>query len=234
MRFEVSETINGCDPESALSLLEMQLRKISGQVARSGQSITATRIEASFGSINRSSTAVCSARSNGSRGILTADVEYRPSLAFWIFFIMGLFTMLGWLIPLVFYILQKSTVRSAIEAAFRRVKTECEFNDFEPVTRPVSNYRGSQPQNADFSPSVVQTSQFGSLDQTIATSYSVLGVPIGSDKKTAEEAYLRLSQENDPATLTNFSKEIQDLAKSRTMELRVAYTFVTAHLATRG
>jgi hypothetical protein len=130
MQFEVSETINGCDPGIALSLVEQQFRKVSGHVVRSDQNVTATGIEASFGSINRSSRAVCSVRSNGSKGIITAEVEYKPSFAFWVFFIPGLFTLLGWLLPLAFYVLQKNTVRAAVEAVFQRVKNECEFNDF--------------------------------------------------------------------------------------------------------
>lgn len=123
MKFELSETINGCDTESVLSLLETQLRKVYGKVVRNGQSVTAKS-----GSVNLSFTAACSARNNGSKCILTADVEYGPSFACWIFCILGMFTGIGWFIPVGFYILQKRKMgRSALEDVFKRVKTECEF-----------------------------------------------------------------------------------------------------------
>jgi DnaJ-domain-containing protein 1 len=241
MRFEISESINGCDPETILALLEPQLRKVSGKVVRNGQIITANRIEASFGSINRRSTAVCSARGNGSRGILAAEVEYRPSFAFWVFFILGLFTMLGWLIPLAFYMLQKSTVRAAIEGVFRRVKDECAFSNHQPVLHQgASNYPESKQligvQQVPVS-SVTQSDQPNSsngLDVTVTDSYKALGLPIGTNTLAAEETYERLSRENDPDAVKNLSKEIQDMAIAKTIEIRVAYSFVKAHLATRS
>jgi hypothetical protein len=237
MKFEVSESINGCDSEFVLSLLETQLRKVSGQVARDGRSVTAQQIEASFGSINRQSAAICSARGNGSRGILTAEVEYKPSLAFWIFLILGLFTLVGWLIPLAFYTIQKSTVRSAIEAVFRRVKTECEFNEFSPVASQVAfTSPTTQSQiGREASPSIaVASEQSTTLDPVIRDSYRVLGLQVGVDDKTAEATYARLAGENDPEHLKSLSNELQNLAKSKTVDIRVAYTFVSAHIASKG
>jgi hypothetical protein len=147
MQFEVSETINGCDPRIALYLLDMQFRKVAGHVVRSEGGVIAQRIEASFGSVNRNSRATCSARSNGIKGILVAEVKYTPSFIFWIFFISGLFTFVGWLIPLVFYISQKRTVRSAVEDVFRRVKNECEYGVFPDSllsqTMPTAEYHVS-------------------------------------------------------------------------------------------
>jgi hypothetical protein len=228
MKFEISETINECAPETVLSLFETQLRKISGHVIRNGQSITATQIEASFGSINRSSTAVCSVRGNGRKGILTADVDYRPSLAFWVFLILGLFTMLGWLIPIAFYLIQKGTVRSAVEAVFRRVRAECEFTEITPATPQTTSDNETSPT------SVTESRKPNGLHPAISDSYSALGLPVWADEKAAEEVYLRLSKENDPAALQGYSNEIQELAKSRTVEIRVAYAMVTAHIATRA
>jgi hypothetical protein len=177
--------------------------------------------------VPRSSSAVCSVRGNGSKGILTADVDYRPSLAFWIFLILGLFTMLGWLIPIAFYLIQKSAVRSAIEAVFRRVKAECEFTEVMPAApQTTSGYASSHA-------SVTESSKPNGLHPAISDSYSALGLPIWADEKAAEEVYLRLSKENDPASLQNYSKEIQELARKRTVEIRVAYAMVTAHIATR-
>jgi len=129
MRFQTSEPVRDADTEVVLSLLEAQLRRISWQVERSEQAMEACDIRASFSSIVQNSTAVLSIQTNKANCLLTADVSYRPSVAFWFFFGLGLPTALGWLIPLAFYMSQKGTIRSTIEDVLRRVKAECEFND---------------------------------------------------------------------------------------------------------
>lgn len=128
MKFEVSEQIRTCqDRRAVLKTLEVQLKKIS-TVRVEGDVITARAIENTFGSINRYSGAVVTVQ-QGETGVLCiADVTYRPSVMFWIFFVLGLFAygLLFW-IPIVFYLTQRKTVRSAIVDVFARVKNEFEI-----------------------------------------------------------------------------------------------------------
>src|SRR5208283_2462645 len=54
-----------------------------------------------------------------------ARVHYRPSVVFWIFFIIGIFLWLvGWLVPVGIYYFQKKTVQEGIQEVFTRVKNE--------------------------------------------------------------------------------------------------------------
>jgi hypothetical protein len=125
MRFEVSEQIHTRrDTRSIVNALDIQLRKVS-RVARQGDVITASAIEASFGSINRHDRTVFTVQPVEAGVLCVADVTYRPSVMFWIFFILGLFAygLLFW-IPIIFYVVQKKTVRSAITDVFARVKNE--------------------------------------------------------------------------------------------------------------
>src|ERR1700719_2711506 len=114
MKFEVSEQIHTRkDPCLIVTALDMQLRKVS-RVTRQGDVISASAIEASFGSINRHDKTVFTVQQVEGGVLCVAEVSYRPSVAFWIFFILGLFAygLLFW-IPIIFYLVQKRTVRSA-------------------------------------------------------------------------------------------------------------------------
>src|SRR5579864_207702 len=116
MRFEVSERINTRKNVTAVvNALEAQLRKVA-KVTRDGDVITARAIEASFGSINRYDKTVFTVQPKETGLLCVADVTYRPSGTFWIFFVLGLcaYFLLFW-IPIIFYLLQKKTVRTAIE-----------------------------------------------------------------------------------------------------------------------
>lgn len=127
MKFEISQTFRtNRSKQEVVSFLEGQLRRVSGRVTRSGDTVTAKSIEASFGSINRADSSVFSVREKEAGYICIADVNYRPSVVFWILFIALLFTWVLWLIPIVFYLVQKKTVRSAIADVFARVKDEFE------------------------------------------------------------------------------------------------------------
>ena len=128
MRFELSEQIRTpSGPTAVANALESQLRKIS-QVAREGDNIRARSIEASFGSINRYDNTLFTVQQKGAGVLCVAEVMYRPSAAFWLFFVLGLFAygLLFW-IPIIFYLSQKRTVRSAITDVFVRVKNELEI-----------------------------------------------------------------------------------------------------------
>lgn len=137
MTFEVSELIHTTKSRDVvLEELVSQLQKISQRVVRTNATVVATDIEASFGSINRSDTTTFYAIEREQGILCVADVNYRPSGAFWVILIITLFTYIFWLIPIIFYLTQKRTVRSAIEDVFRRVKNECESG--EPVINTIA------------------------------------------------------------------------------------------------
>jgi hypothetical protein len=129
MRFEISEQIRTRrDQVAIVNALETQLRKVSRKVVRAGDVITASAIEASFGSINRSDRAVLRVEPKGAGCLCVAEVTYRPSVAFWILLVLLLFTYVLWLLPIVFYLTQKKAVRSAVADIFTRVKNEFEMD----------------------------------------------------------------------------------------------------------
>jgi len=135
MKFEVSERIRTSKSQDELiTALETQFRKVAGSTQRSGQTIEVKSIEASFGSINRKDTTVVSMTKADDGWLVVADVHYRPSVAFWIILIITLFTWVFWLIPIVFYLVQKSTVKTAITECLKRVR-----NEFDQVVQGASN-----------------------------------------------------------------------------------------------
>jgi len=125
MKFEVSERITtSADKEEILRGLEEQFKKVSQSVMRNGDSLVAESIEASFGSINRSDTTTLDIREMDDGFLVLANVHYRPSVAFWIILLITLFTYVFWLVPIVFYLVQKKTVQTGIQEVFTRVKNE--------------------------------------------------------------------------------------------------------------
>lgn len=134
MRFEASErVITQCSQNEILSELENQFRKISNSVYKSGQTIEAKSIEASFGSINRKDTSIVSLKKMDGGWLMVVDVNYRTSVAFWIILILTFFTWIFWLLPIAFYLIQKNTVRTAIMECLQRVK-----NEFDQSSKDVS------------------------------------------------------------------------------------------------
>jgi hypothetical protein len=134
MRYEVSERlISSAQKDAVLSALEIQFKKVAASVKRNGDEILVQSIEASFGSINRKDTTTVSVKNADGGYLLIADVHYRPSIAFWIIFVISIFTYVLWLIPVIFYLMQKQTVRKGIEETFQRVKNE------HMTTNPSSN-----------------------------------------------------------------------------------------------
>ena len=144
MRFEVSEQIRTRrDKAAVVNALELQLRKVSRRVERSGDTLTARAIEASFGSINRFDRSVFHTQPKAAGFLCVAEVTYRPSAFFWIFFVIGLFAyFLLWWPPIIFYLLQRKTVRSAIADVFARVKNEFEMDTMpsQPALNSVQGY----------------------------------------------------------------------------------------------
>lgn len=125
MRYEASERITtGWSDERVMDCLAEQFGKIAEKVDRRNSSIIAKRIEATFGSINRTDETEVTLRRTDDGVLVVADVNYRPSGWFWIILIVTLFSYVGWLIPIFFYLYQKGAVQRAIEGALTRVKNE--------------------------------------------------------------------------------------------------------------
>ena len=105
MKFEVSERIISSAPQNIiLAALEEQFRKTSGNVTQDGEVLKVNMIEASFGSINRDDKTSVKINAKDDGYILLADVQYNPSIFFWIFILIGIFTTVGWLIPVAFFL----------------------------------------------------------------------------------------------------------------------------------
>ena len=125
MRYEVSERIiTNVDSSVLLSALEEQFKKISESTSRVGSVIEVKDIDASFGSINRSDTTQVTIKPIDGAFLIVGDVHYRPSVWFWIIMVILIWTAIFWLLPIIFYLVQKKTVRTGIEETFQRVKNE--------------------------------------------------------------------------------------------------------------
>jgi hypothetical protein len=108
-------------------------RSIASSAVPVNEVLRVTSIHASFGSINRTDVTDITIRPVDDGYLLTANVNYRPSVAFWFILILTLFTWVFWLIPITFYMLQKETVKRGIEEGFRNVKNELGRT---PTTQP--------------------------------------------------------------------------------------------------
>ena len=138
MNFEVSERI--ITNKSEVEILDhafIQFKKVSDSAKMRGDEIVAKSIEATFGSINRADTTVVSARRIDDGILIVADVHYRPSFAFWIILIALAFTYIGWILPIIFYLSHKSTVRKAVESCLQRVSNECSRSAHAAFVAPV-------------------------------------------------------------------------------------------------
>lgn len=132
MKFEVSERIRtNRNQDELLVVLEEQFLKISESGQRSESSIEIKTIEESFGSGFRSDTTVVTSKKTDDGWLIIADVHYKPTAFYYIFIIVGLFsTGILWIVPIIFYIVQKNTVRTAIVDCFQRVRNEFDEPSF--------------------------------------------------------------------------------------------------------
>jgi len=127
MQFELSERIHtSVRDEDIRQALESQFKKVSAKVFREGNLIHANSIHATFGSINRVDQTVVAVRRYDDGYAVFANVVYRPSLLMFVFIILTLWTLVGWLIPIVFYLVHISIVRQAVLDVLQRVKDEFE------------------------------------------------------------------------------------------------------------
>lgn len=126
MNFEVSEKfITNSKKEDILIALEDQFRKVSKCVLRQGDTLVVTSIEhRTFGSPCRSDTTTVSIHDRGDSIVIVGNVYYRPSLWFWGYLILGLFTIVMIVLPIVLYFMQKKTVQTGIQEVFTHIKIE--------------------------------------------------------------------------------------------------------------
>lgn len=144
MRFEVSQRIQTSASRNEIeNALEEQFKKIASNVTWTGDGFRIKDIEASFGSINRTDVTTVRVNNTENGYLIIADVDYHPSVAFWIILLITLFTFIFWLIPIVFYAVQKKTVHTAIESVFGRIN-----NEFQGVANK-SNVSSSSSSSLD-------------------------------------------------------------------------------------
>lgn len=125
MHFEVSERlITNEPPEAVMEFAQRQFAKISNKTRLEGSNLTARMVEASFGSINRTDITRITLQRVGGGYLVVSETDYNPSVWFWLFLIILLFTYVGWLIPIGFYLYQRGTVKSAIQSAISRIVNE--------------------------------------------------------------------------------------------------------------
>jgi len=144
MHFEVSERlITNEPPEAVMEFAQRQFSKISDKTRLEKGQLTVRRVEASFGSINRTDVTRVALQRVGGGYLLVSETDYRPSGWFWIILIVLLFSYVGWLIPIGFYLYQRGTVKSAIQSAVSRI-----VNEFSVGPMPVG-YQATAASNAD-------------------------------------------------------------------------------------
>lgn len=136
MRFEVSERIITTTPKSTIvSELEEQFKKVANEVKSDGDVLNVKSVESNFGSINYTDVSVIKLKVVEKGYVVIADVNYQPSIWFWLFIAIGvpstvLLTPMAllWIIPAVAYFLYKNIVKSSIENVFNRIKNEFSEN----------------------------------------------------------------------------------------------------------
>ena len=125
MHFEVSQRlITNESTDNVLEFAQRQFSKISNKTRLKDERLTVRMIEASFGSINRSDVTRVQLQRVGGGYLIVSETDYRPSGWFWLFLILLLFSYVGWLIPIAFYLYQRGTVKSAIQSSVDRIVNE--------------------------------------------------------------------------------------------------------------
>jgi len=126
MKFVISERIRTNKEKSLiLSKLKESLEKVSKKVETQGNILVVENIASTFGSINRKDRTEVTLEEKENGFLLTADVEYKPSIAFWIFIAIFLFTgIIGIVIPIGAYLWHKSLVKTELEKCFLNIKNK--------------------------------------------------------------------------------------------------------------
>ncbi|MBO4439248.1 MAG: SHOCT domain-containing protein [Spirochaetaceae bacterium] len=138
MNFDISKRFHtNVSTSNIVAFLESSFKNVAATVHNNGVSLSVEDVNATFGSINRSDKTVVNITLKDEDILLVADVTYKPSIWFWIFLVCGLFTTVGWLVPIVFYLYQKNTVKVGIEEVFNRCENE--FRNSSNTTLGISS-----------------------------------------------------------------------------------------------
>lgn len=125
MKFELSESIvTHADEIEIGHSVQLRFQTIALKVSREGRFIKASRIHATFGSINWADDTVIRLHKKASGYAIFAETNYRPSLFAIVMFFLALFSVVGWVFPVYFYLYGRGLVRDAISDALKRVKDE--------------------------------------------------------------------------------------------------------------
>ena len=127
MQFETSERVDtSATRAEVMTLASQQFKKVARRVDAEVdfEFLIVTGVEETFGSINRTDRTKIDCKQLPSGWLLTAEVSYKPSFAFWIILILALFSYVGWIIPIAFYLIQRNTVKSGVAAVLSRVGNE--------------------------------------------------------------------------------------------------------------
>jgi len=129
MHFVISERIKTNKEKSLVfSTLKESLERISRKVEKQGDMLVVEDIASTFGSINRKVRAEVILQEKENGFLINADVEYKPSILFWILLAILLFTgVIGIIIPIGAYLWHKSLVKTELEKCFLNIKNE--FDD---------------------------------------------------------------------------------------------------------
>lgn len=125
MHYEVSEKIRTQRSQAEiLQVLEKQFRNVSSNVQRSGQGLVVKKVAKTFGSINREDTTNLSVRQIEDGWLIVAGVDYNPSAVMFVLVIVTFCTAVGWAIPILFFVMQREMVKSAVQTCLHNVKNE--------------------------------------------------------------------------------------------------------------
>lgn len=125
MNFDVSKRFQTqASPDDVTKFLEEAFRRSASKVSNFGDKLTVEVVNPTFGSINRKDITNVDVRQKDGDMILTANVNYAPSVMFWVLFVVLIFTTICWLVPIAFFFFQKKTVKTGIEEIFDRTATE--------------------------------------------------------------------------------------------------------------
>lgn len=134
LRYELSQRIaTRATEEELLTALQLQLHRVARDVNRHNKEVIARKIEQTIGSPFRATRAAVSVRPAEDGWLVVADVTYTPTFTFAMALLCGLFTFVLWLIPIVFYVAQQGSVRSAVERVLARVRDEYESRSSAPT-----------------------------------------------------------------------------------------------------
>jgi hypothetical protein len=173
MRFEASCRVNtSADINTVAESVRQRFATIARSVAVRKGLITAHGIETSFGSVNRTDHVGITIDPREGGYLINATVTYQPSFMFWVFILIGLFTWVLWILPIVFYLTQKTSVRTAVEKALDRVKNEFDQVIVAPVVIPAASPSNStvtaiQEAKALFDDGTISEAEFQAMKSKI-------------------------------------------------------------------